>query len=100
MWKGHGCKIRAGLRSTRQPRQKRDNEEEAAHSEESQENNDMANERAYYTTTFNLKSEMDQKLYSDQTGRFPTMSYKGSQYIFVLFDMDTTNAIMVKPMRN
>ena len=34
---------------------------------------------------FNLSDEVDRKMYSDQTGRFPTMSYKGNKFIMVIF---------------
>jgi hypothetical protein len=39
-----------------------------------------------------------QKLYSNQTGRFPTQSSRGYQYIFVLYE-DKSNAILFKPLK-
>ena len=38
---------------------------------------------------------MEQKMYTDQTGRFPTKSYRGMQYIMVLVELDS-NAILVE----
>ena len=38
-------------------------------------------------------------MYTDQTGRFPTKSYRGMQYIMVLVELDS-NAILVEAMRN
>ena len=38
-------------------------------------------------------------MYTDQTGRFPTQSYRGMQYIMVLYEI-SSNAILVKPLRN
>ena len=38
-------------------------------------------------------------MFSDQTGRFPVTSYKGNQYVMVLFETGSNN-ILVEPMRN
>ena len=43
---------------------------------------------------------MDRKLYSDQTGKFPVTSFKGHQYLMILYDMDNTGSILAEPMRN
>ena len=100
VWKGHGRKIRAGLRSTQRTETNASASDVAALLDESQPITIGESERLYYTAVFNMKSEMDRKLYSDQTGKFPVTSYKGCQYIFVMYDMDTTNAILVEAMRN
>ena len=42
---------------------------------------------------------MDQKMFTDQTGRFPVSSYRGMQYIMALHE-SSSNVILVKPMRN
>ena len=42
---------------------------------------------------------MEQKMHTDQTGCFPTKSYKGIEYIMVLVELDS-NAILVEAMRN
>jgi hypothetical protein len=39
------------------------------------------------------------KVYTDQTGRFPKFSSKGSKYLMVLYDFDT-NAILAEPLKN
>ena len=52
-----------------------------------------------YHVVYNLGEEMHQKLYSDQTGRFPVTSYRGMQYIMVMYDLDS-NAVLVEPLRN
>ena len=53
-----------------------------------------------HPAVYNLQDEMDRKMYTDQTGRFPTTSYRGMQYIMVLFESTESSAIMVEPMRN
>ena len=86
MYRGHGRKIKAGIRTTQM-------EEEEAH-------NIISNENACFTATFNLKDEHDRKLYSDQTGKFRVTSYKGNQCIMVAYDMDISNTILAEPMKN
>lgn len=39
------------------------------------------------------------KVYSDQTGRFPITSSKGSKYILILYDYDS-NAILSRPLKS
>eukprot|EP00957_Ditylum_brightwellii_P117499 8961381-Ditylum_brightwellii.AAC.1 len=39
------------------------------------------------------------KIFTDQTGRFPILSSRGFQYIYVLYDYDS-NAILAEPIRN
>ena len=48
---------------------------------------------------FDLKDEADRIMFSDQTGRFPVTSYKGNQYVMVLFETRSNN-ILVEPMRS
>ena len=43
--------------------------------------------------------EVTGQVFTDQTGRFPVTSSKGSQYIMVLYDYDS-NAILAEPMKN
>ena len=43
--------------------------------------------------------ELGGKVFSDQTGRFPITSSKGSKYVMVLFSQDI-NAILAKAMKN
>ena len=42
---------------------------------------------------------LEQKIFTDQTGRFPTTSSLGNKYILTLFDTDT-NTILVEPLKN
>ena len=39
------------------------------------------------------------KIYTDQTGAFPTLSSKGNRYLFILYHYDT-NAILAEPIKN
>ena len=52
-----------------------------------------------YSVVYNLQDEVERKMYTDQTGKFPTKSYRGMQYIMVLIEMDS-NSILVETMRN
>ena len=52
-----------------------------------------------YHAVYNLSKDMEQKMYTDQTGRFPVQSYKGMQYIMVLYEV-SSNVILVEPLRN
>jgi hypothetical protein len=48
----------------------------------------------------NIKTiDVSGKVYSDQTGRFPHASSKGSKYVMVLYDFDS-NAILAEPIKN
>ena len=40
-----------------------------------------------------------EKIYTDQTGAFPTISSKGSRYVFILYHYDT-NSILAEPIWN
>ena len=59
----------------------------------------IPNEKAVYVKEYNLAEELDRKMYSDQTGKFPVTSYKGNQYIMVLFET-TSNNILVEAMKD
>ena len=52
-----------------------------------------------FSVTYDLHNEIDRKMYTDQTGKFPVRSVRGMQYIMVLLEMDF-NVILVEPMRN
>jgi len=49
--------------------------------------------------TYDLHDNFVDLIYMDQTGRFPTRSSKGNQYIMVLAEIDS-DSIFVKPMNN
>ena len=59
----------------------------------------VGKERAVFVKDFNLKDAADRIMYSDQTGRFPVTSFKGNQYVLVLFETAGNN-ILVEPMRS
>ena len=40
-------------------------------------------------TTYDLQDEFQKKMYTDQTGRFPTKSSRGYTYIMVLVELDS-----------
>ena len=48
---------------------------------------------------YDLHNGMEQKMYADQTGRFPTKSYRGMQYIMGFVELDST-AILVEAMQD
>ena len=50
-----------------------------------------------YHKIYDLHEDLDQNMYTDQTGRFPTKLYRGMQYVMVLIKLDP-NFILVKPM--
>ena len=52
-----------------------------------------------YHAVYDLEDDMNQKMYTDQTGRFPVQLYSGMKYIMVLYNT-TSNAILVEPLRN
>ena len=52
-----------------------------------------------FSVTYDLHNEIDRKMYTDQTGKFPFRSVRGMQYIMVLLEMDF-NVILVEPMHN
>ena len=91
MWRGHGRKIKSGLRSTQQPVQDEEPEADPPSSE---------GERALILKTYNLQHDFNKTLYTDQTGRFPYTSFKGNQYVMVAYDMHGSNSIFAEPMRN
>ena len=92
-WKGHGRKVKMNLRSTKTLVEK-----------EAADTNEFVGEVAEWDechhAVYNLQDDLEQKMYTDQTGRFPATSYRGMQYIMVLYEPSKSNAILVEPMRN
>ena len=80
-WKGHGRKIKSGLRSTK--RAIADELDGQVTSTTIQKK-----EHCIYTKTYDLHDDLERKMYTDQTGRFPVQSYRGNQYIMVLVELD------------
>ena len=89
--KGHGRKIKMNVRSTK-TLVKEEEEKAVASADDSQTS-------ACYHAIYNLQSEMDRKMYTDQTGKFPVTSYKGKQYVMVLHET-SSNAILVEGLTN
>ena len=89
-WKGHGRKIKSGLRSTKQLLQDEEQEVDPAAA---------PTESATYFKEYDLENEMDRKIFSDQTGKFPVTSYNGMRYIMCLYET-TSNNILVEAMRD
>ena len=89
-WRGHGRMIKSGLRSTKQLVTEEEKETAAA---------SVPNEQAIVVQCFDLKNKADRIMFSDQTGRFPVTSYRGNQYIMVLFEIASNN-ILVEPMQS
>ena len=90
MWRGHGRKIQSGLRSTKTAITQEENEVPAGPTK--------SKTRTIFSRTYDLHDDLQRKMYTDQTGKFPITSYRGNQYIMVLVELDG-NAIMVEPMK-
>jgi hypothetical protein len=73
--KVHGRKIRSGLRSTKQPIKEEEEEEEEA---QERPITTKTKQKIVFTRTYNLQKELDQNMYTDQTGRFLVRSYLGN----------------------
>ena len=50
--------------------------------------------RDVYTKVYDVRNTV----FSDQTGKFPTRSQRGNNYVIVMVDIDS-NAILVEPMK-
>ncbi len=87
--KGHLDQTRKNIRSTRTTT----NHPEPLDVDPTQETNNEATDFLFATI------EDTGRIYTDQTGRFPVTSSKGSQYILVLYDYDS-NAILTEPLKN
>jgi len=86
--KGHLTQERKNLRSTKTSKV---NTLQATHD---------YNEEAYITIEETTpKMLLENKNYSDLTGRFPQRSNKGNQYIFILYDT-TSNHIFAEPIKD
>ena len=103
---GHARKFKSGLRSTKKATEPQEQEQE----EESHTSLDVVTpteelkaptkkKKEIFLTTYDLQDDFQQEMYTDQTGRFPTKSSRGYQYIMVLVELDS-DAIMVAPMKN
>ena len=55
-------------------------------------------EQDVYTKVLDIR-ELEETIYTDQTGKFPITSRSGKKYIMVMVPIDR-NAILVSPMKN
>ena len=97
-WKGHARKIKMNIRSTKEMIK-----EEEANRQSLMNAGEIptdVEEEGVHHAVYDVANEMELKIYSDQTGRFPNRSYSGMQYIMVVFDAKISNNIFVEPMRN
>lgn len=96
MIKGHLDQTRQNKQSTRQTPAKHrytpTNQHDDSYFPKSDEPNTRSN--SSYIDTIHITGQ----IYTDQTGRFPTPSSTGNNYVMVLYDYDS-NAILVEPMR-
>ena len=93
--KGHGRWTPSGLRSTRP-------QSASTPTDDSDNTGDLpmaTKEKTIFHNVYDLEEEATHKIWTDQTGRFPKMSSRGSQYIMVLTESDSS-AILVEPMKN
>ncbi len=99
--KGHGRKTPSGLRSTK-PK-----EHETLDNDDAFQFNTPGNvplrpikkEKTIFCKILDMEDEATQKIWTDQPGRFPKKSMKGSQYKMVLTESES-DAILVEPMKN
>ena len=89
--RGHGCTNKSGLRPNKQSALEEEAEPEPPTSEGG---------RALILKTYDLHYEFDNRLNTDQTGRFPYTSFKGNQYVMVAYDTHGSIAILAQAMRN
>ena len=94
--KGHGCKTRSELRSTKTSPQIDDDNKITDTTEFIR---SPTKQKEAIICTFDLSNEAKHRMYTDQTGRFPQKSSQGHQYIMVLIEIDS-NAILVEAMKN
>jgi hypothetical protein len=95
--KGHGCKTRSRLQSTKIPAQINNDDEDntkATHFPYP-----LIKQKEAIIRTLDLSNKAERPMYTDQTGQFPTKSSCGLQYIMVLIEINS-NAILVKAMKN
>ena len=94
--KGHGRKMRSGLRSTKTSPQIDDGDKITNATKLTR---PPTKQKEAIIPTFDLSDEAKRLMYTNQTGRFPQKSSQGHQYIMVLIEIDS-NAILVEAMKN
>jgi hypothetical protein len=94
--KGHGRRMPSGLRSTKQTQMASPPDEQEP---DNKETGSLSKQKTILFKVYDLEEEAAHKIWTDQTGRFPKQSSRGSQYIMVLVESDSS-AILVEPMKN
>jgi hypothetical protein len=99
--KGHGRKTPSGLRLTKlMEHETLDNDDVFQfNTPEEVPVRPIKMEKTIFCKILDMEDEVTQKIWTDQPGRFPKKSMKGSQYMMVLTESESY-AIPVKPMTN
>jgi hypothetical protein len=96
--KGHRCKTRTGLRSTKMTAASKDNDNnenvKATHLPWP-----IIKQKEAIIKVYNLSNETQRRMYTNQNGEFPKKLSHGHQYIMVLIKIDS-NRILVEAMKN
>ena len=97
----------SGLRSTKVkvPAEENSTYDTETDSEDEDENSKEAEARPrkkhkdVFVRVVDLQDEFQEKIYTNQTGKFPVRSSQGNQYLMILCKMDS-DAILFEPMRD
>ena len=89
--KGHMKKVPKGVQSTRYKQKTSTTNEDTTDITPEEEINNCNHVFCWAA----LAEKIDGTIYTDTTGRFPTFSFDGKQYVFVAYDY-TTNALIVR----
>ncbi len=95
--KGHGRKMRSGLRSTKMSATRDSNDDET--NETTHPPCPHSKQKEAIMQTYHLNDKAKYLIYTDQMGRCPKKSSCSNQYIMVLIEIDS-NAILVEAMKN
>ena len=99
--KGHGRKTPSGLRSTKPTKEYETLDSDDAFQFNSPNDTPLRpikKEKSIFVKILDMEDEATRKIWTDQPGRFPKKSMKGSQYMMVLTESDS-DAILVEPMK-
>jgi hypothetical protein len=99
--KGHGRKTPSGLRSTKPKEHKTLNSNDTFqfNMPDDVPLRPIKKEKTIFCKILDMEDEATQKVWTDQPGRFPKKSMKGSQYMMVFMESEN-NAILVESMKN
>ena len=99
--KGHGRKTPSGLRSTKPKEQHETLDNDDAFQFNTSDDvplRPIKKEKTIFCRILDMEDKVTQKIWTDQPGRFPKRSMKGSQYMMVLTESDS-DAILVEPIK-